>query len=66
MNPAVEYMLQFFDLGVDGPDVDTVVDRVFHELAHEIASGPNNRETTVALRKLLGSREAAKRAVRVG
>jgi hypothetical protein len=39
------------------------VSELFANLAHEVAAASSNPETTVALRKLLESKDAAVRAV---
>lgn len=48
MNPAVAHVMQFFG---------------YEHLPARIAAGPQNQETTVALRKLLEAKDAAVRAV---
>jgi hypothetical protein len=60
-----EHILQFFD-NVDhsAPMTEVVLQEMFKELAHQIVRRlPRNSERTVALRKLLESKDAA---VRVG
>lgn len=61
-HPAVTAMLQFFEYGHLPPHLQTA-SRPFCELAKAIAAGPQNAETTVALRKLLEAKDAAVRAV---
>lgn len=62
MHPAVRSMLQFFEFGHLPPHLQAA-SRPFCELAKTIATGPQNAETTVALRKLLEAKDAAVRAV---
>ncbi len=62
MNPAIEHVLQFFEYS-HLPSFLQDVSKPFAEMAHSIASQSNNPETTVALRKLLESKDAAVRAV---
>lgn len=62
MHSAVEHVLQFFTFEHLPPHL-AEVSRPFAELAHTIADGPQNPETTVALRKLLEAKDAAVRAV---
>ena len=58
----VEPIMQFFDYG-HLPESLKEVSRHFHTLAHVIVSTlPRNAERTVALRKLLESKDAAVRA----
>lgn len=61
-HPAVTAMLQFFEFAHLPPHLQTA-SRPFCELAKTIAAGPQNAETTVALRKLLEAKDAAVRAV---
>lgn len=61
MHPATEAVLKFFEydhLPYNLQDVS----RPFQELAQRVAQGPENAETTVALRKLLEAKDAAVRA----
>lgn len=62
MNPAVTHVLQFFEYHHLPPHLQAVSEP-FAKLAHQIASASSNPETTVALRKLLESKDAAVRAV---
>lgn len=62
MHPAVKSMLQFFEYA-HLPAHLQAASRPFCELAKTIATGPQNAETTVALRKLLEAKDAAVRAV---
>lgn len=63
MDTAQEHILQFFEYGHLPPHLQDV-SRQFHALAHELVeSTPRNPERTVALRKLLESKDAAVRAV---
>lgn len=61
MNP-IDHLLQFFKYD-HLPAHLAAVSRPFAELAQTVAAGPQNPETTVALRKLLESKDAAVRAV---
>lgn len=61
MHPATAALLKFFaydHLPYNLQDVS----KPFHELAERVAQGPENAETTVALRKLLEAKDAAVRA----
>lgn len=62
MHPAARSMLQFFEYTHLPPHLQAA-SRPFCELAKTIATGPQNAETTVALRKLLEAKDAAVRAV---
>lgn len=62
MNPAVAHLLQFFSFAHLPPHL-AEISRPFCELAEKIAAGPQNAETSVALRKLLEAKDAAVRAV---
>lgn len=64
MNPdAQEHILQFFAYD-HLPEKLQAISRPFGELANQIVgSAPRNPERTVALRKLLESKDAAVRAV---
>lgn len=64
MNPAVKHVLRLFAYS-HLPQHLQDVSREFHDLAHNIAGRSSNRETTVALRKLLESKDAAVRAALV-
>jgi len=64
MNPAVAHVLQFFAYE-HLPEHLQAVSEPFHALAHTIAAQSSNQETTVALRKLLESKDAAVRAMLV-
>lgn len=58
-----EQILQFFSYD-HLPEYLQVVSKPFHELAnHVVLSLPRNAERTVALRKLLESKDAAVRAL---
>lgn len=61
-HPAVQAVLQFFAYA-HLPEHLQAVSKPFCELANVIADGPQNAEATVALRKLLESKDAAVRAV---
>lgn len=60
-HPAVAGVLQFFAYQ-HLPENLQLVSKPFSDLAHQIANGPSNAETTVALRKLLEAKDAAVRA----
>lgn len=64
MHPAVERLLKYFKYD-HLPQHLQVVSRKFHELAHDIAHTHDchNPEVTVALRKLLESKDAAVRSM---
>ncbi len=63
MNQPPEHILQFFSYD-HLPEYLQVVSRPFSELANEmILSLPRNPERSVALRKLLESKDAAVRAL---
>lgn len=61
-HPAIQAILQFFAYS-HLPQHLQEVSRPFGELANKIADGPQNAEATVAIRKLLESKDAAVRAV---
>ena len=61
-HPAVASVLQFFAYQHLPPHLQEI-SKPFCELAEKVADGPGNAETTVALRKLLESKDAAVRAV---
>lgn len=63
MNPAIAHVLQFFTYE-HLPEHLQRVSKPFAELARQIAEGPSNPETTIALRKLLEAKDAAVRAAR--
>jgi hypothetical protein len=65
MNKSIEHVLQFFKYEHLPPRLQ-VVSKPFAILAKAISDGPQNPETTVALRKLLESKDAAVRAVVIG
>ncbi len=62
VHPAVAGVLQFFAFSHLPPHLQEV-SRPFCVLAAQIANGPSNAETTVALRKLLEAKDAAVRAL---
>jgi hypothetical protein len=64
VNPAVAHVLQFFAFEHLPPKLREVSEP-FHALAHRVAGGSQNQETTVALRKLLEAKDAAVRAALV-
>lgn len=61
-HPGTAHLLAFFDFD-HLPDHLAEVSEPFAALAQRVAEGPQNPETTVALRKLLESKDAAVRAV---
>jgi len=63
-NPAILHVLQFFKHD-HLPEKLRDASRPFAALAHAVACGSSNPETTVALRKLLEAKDAAVRAVLV-
>lgn len=62
MHPATQAILQFFAYSHLPPKLQAASQR-FYDLACHVAAGPQNAETTVALRKLLEAKDAAVRAV---
>lgn len=62
MHPSVKAIVQFFAYA-HLPEHLQAVSMPFCQLAERIAAGPQNPETTVALRKLLEAKDAAVRAV---
>lgn len=61
-HPSVQAIMQFFVYAHLPPNLQEV-SKMFGELAEKVANGPQNAETTVALRKLLEAKDAAVRAV---
>jgi hypothetical protein len=61
VHPGVAQLLRFFDF-THLPQPLQAVSEPFHDLAHQIAFGPQNAETTAALRKLLEAKDCAVRA----
>lgn len=62
LHPSVAGVLQFFAYAHLPPHLQEV-SSAFCDLATRVAAGPQNTETTVALRKLLEAKDAAVRAV---
>jgi hypothetical protein len=61
--PQPEHIIQFFDYAHLPPHLQAI-SKPFHDLAHDIVEElPRNPERTVALRKLLESKDAAVRAM---
>lgn len=60
-HPGIEHILKYFVWEHLPPHLQTV-SRPFAELADQVADGPSNPETTIALRKLLEAKDAAVRA----
>ena len=63
-NEPVAHVLQFFKYDHLPPHL-RAVSKPFAELAQAVADQSDNRETTVALRKLLEAKDAAVRAALV-
>lgn len=61
-HPSTQHILQFFAFA-HLPAHLQEVSRPFGELAERIADGPQNAETTAALRKLLEAKDCAVRAI---
>jgi len=61
MNQSIEHVLKFFAYEHLPPRLQEI-SKPFSELAHQVAGRADNPETTVALRKLLESKDAAVRA----
>ena len=61
-SPSIAHLLRFFKFAHLPPHLQDV-SRPFGELAETIAGGPQNAETTTALRKLLEAKDCAVRAV---
>lgn len=62
LHHATSTLMQFFGFGHLPPHL-AEVSAPFAELAWVVANGPQNAETTVALRKLLEAKDCAVRAV---
>lgn len=62
MHPSTEHILKFFAYD-HLPEHLQKISKPFCDLAHEVAAGSSNPETTAALRKLLEAKDAAVRAV---
>lgn len=61
-NPAIDHVLNFF-VYEHLPEALQEVSKPFKDLAWTVAeNAPNDRETTIALRKLLEAKDAAVRA----
>ena len=60
-HPAIAGIMQFFEYGHLPPHL-AEISRPFGELARIVADGPQNAETTVALRKILEAKDCAVRA----
>lgn len=60
-HPAVRQLLRFFEYAHLPPALQAI-SKPFADLAQVIANGPQNAEATVALRKLLESKDCAVRA----
>lgn len=61
MHSAVMELLKFFYFD-HLPEHLQIVSRPFCELANKVAEGPQNAETTTAIRKLLEAKDCAVRA----
>jgi hypothetical protein len=63
VHPSTTAILRWFEYDhLTDPELRQT-SRKFHRLAHDLADGPGSAELTVALRKLLESKDAAVRAV---
>ncbi len=62
MHPATKSLMQFFVYAHLPPHLQAI-SKPFAELAEKVAEGPQNPETTAALRLLLQSKDCAVRAV---
>lgn len=60
-HPSVDAIMKFFEYDHLPPFL-AHVSKGFADLAEQVADGPQNAETTVALRKLLEAKDAAVRA----
>jgi hypothetical protein len=60
-HPSTDAILNFFTWDHLPPQLQAIA-KPFGELALQIADGPQNAETTMALRKLLESKDCAVRA----
>lgn len=60
-HPAIEDVIKYFDFS-HLPEHLQPVSQQFFVLAHQIAAGPQVPQTTIALQKLLESKDAAVRA----
>lgn len=60
-HPAVTALLRYFEYG-HLPTGLQIISLPFAELAEKVAQGPQNAETTAALRKLLEAKDCAVRA----
>jgi hypothetical protein len=58
---SIDFVLQFFDYDHLKEPLRSV-SKEFHDLAVKVADGPQNAESTVALRKLLEAKDCAVRA----
>ena len=61
MHSSADHLMKYFTYS-HLPDHLKEVSKPFAELAAQVAEGPENPETTVALRKLLEAKDAAVRA----
>ena len=61
MHPSTAALLKFFEYS-HLPARLKEVSAPFFDLAHSVAGGPENAETTMALRKLLEAKDCAVRA----
>lgn len=63
MHPSIAAVLRFFEFGHLPAGFPRDISQRFHAMAHQLADLlPPDPETTVALRKLLESKDAAVRA----
>lgn len=61
LHPSTKALLQFFAYGHLPPHLQAI-SQPFFDLASTVANGPQNAETTTALRKLLEAKDCAVRA----
>jgi hypothetical protein len=62
VHPATEFLTQFFETEHLHPKLRPIVEQ-FTSLAATVAHGPENAETTAALRKLIEAKDCAVRAI---
>ena len=62
MHPSTSHLIQFFDHS-HLPDHLAKISSKFAALAFEVATGPENPETTESVRKLLEAKDCAVRAL---
>jgi hypothetical protein len=62
MHSATEFLLQFFSFEHLHPKLQPTVQE-FSKLAHQVAMGPENPETTRAIEDLIAAKDHACRAI---